>query len=271
MVSRQGSGRVATCRLRLHNHGTRSSNLLSAPKGNIVTRIALLALASGLAIAASAPSQAATLIAGQTGVTATAFDATTRGTQLAIRTESGVAPTIAGRVAEAVYANTLGGLDFYFQIFRTGGTNEIDGFNAGDFTGYTTDVFTDATDNDGAGAIFSTPNNGFLANGTASGSTTTFDRSTSAAVVRGNFGLNGLSNTENSTTYIIRTNATNYALNGFATVNNSTSFNVLSYMPMAATGAVPEPATWAMMMLGFGGMGYAMRRKNKVSTRIRFA
>lgn len=35
--------------------------------------------------------------------------------------------------------------------------------------------------------------------------------------------------------------------------------------------AVPEPETWAMMMLGFGGMGYAMRRKSKVRTRIRFA
>lgn len=37
-----------------------------------------------------------------------------------------------------------------------------------------------------------------------------------------------------------------------------------------ATGGVPEPATWAMMLLGFGGMGYAMRRRTKVSTRVRF-
>ena len=36
-------------------------------------------------------------------------------------------------------------------------------------------------------------------------------------------------------------------------------------------GAVPEPATWAMMMLGFGGLGFAMRRRAKVSTRIHFA
>jgi hypothetical protein len=28
----------------------------------------------------------------------------------------------------------------------------------------------------------------------------------------------------------------------------------------AAQGAVPEPATWAMMLLGFGGVGFAMRR-----------
>lgn len=30
-----------------------------------------------------------------------------------------------------------------------------------------------------------------------------------------------------------------------------------------ATGAVPEPATWAMMLLGFGGMGMTMRRRRK--------
>lgn len=27
------------------------------------------------------------------------------------------------------------------------------------------------------------------------------------------------------------------------------------------SGAVPEPATWAMMLLGFGGIGFAMRRR----------
>jgi hypothetical protein len=33
----------------------------------------------------------------------------------------------------------------------------------------------------------------------------------------------------------------------------------------AASGAVPEPATWAMMILGMGAVGYAMRRSIKVS------
>jgi len=39
----------------------------------------------------------------------------------------------------------------------------------------------------------------------------------------------------------------------------------------AATGAVPEPATWAMMLMGFGAVGFAMRRRQSVATRIRFA
>lgn len=31
----------------------------------------------------------------------------------------------------------------------------------------------------------------------------------------------------------------------------------------ASVGAVPEPATWAMMLLGFGGIGMAMRRSRR--------
>ncbi len=31
------------------------------------------------------------------------------------------------------------------------------------------------------------------------------------------------------------------------------------------SGAVPEPTTWAMMLLGFGAVGYSMRRKRKVT------
>ena len=37
------------------------------------------------------------------------------------------------------------------------------------------------------------------------------------------------------------------------------------------TTAVPEPATWAMMLFGFVGLGYTVRRRPKVSTRVRFA
>ena len=37
------------------------------------------------------------------------------------------------------------------------------------------------------------------------------------------------------------------------------------------TGSVPEPATWAMMVLGFGSSGFVLRRRKKIGTRIRFA
>lgn len=37
-----------------------------------------------------------------------------------------------------------------------------------------------------------------------------------------------------------------------------------------AVAAVPEPASWAMMLVGFGAMGFAMRRR-KVSTTVSYA
>ena len=48
-------------------------------------------------------------------------------------------------------------------------------------------------------------------------------------------------------------------LNYGAGVTDGTS--VLDYASPVFLTAVPEPATWAMMLVGFGGMGVAMRRK----------
>lgn len=38
-----------------------------------------------------------------------------------------------------------------------------------------------------------------------------------------------------------------------------------SVLQLSLSGAVPEPSTWAMMLLGFGVVGYSMRRRPKVS------
>ncbi|KQU53080.1 hypothetical protein ASG67_09565 [Sphingomonas sp. Leaf339] len=37
------------------------------------------------------------------------------------------------------------------------------------------------------------------------------------------------------------------------------------------TAAVPEPTTWAMMVLGMGVVGFAMRRRRAVTTRVTYA
>jgi hypothetical protein len=39
----------------------------------------------------------------------------------------------------------------------------------------------------------------------------------------------------------------------------------------AQVAAVPEPATWALMLLGFGAIGFGMRRRKKPEVRVRFA
>ena len=37
------------------------------------------------------------------------------------------------------------------------------------------------------------------------------------------------------------------------------------------TAAVPEPSTWALMLLGFGAIGFSMRRRRKDVVRVRYA
>jgi len=39
----------------------------------------------------------------------------------------------------------------------------------------------------------------------------------------------------------------------------------------AGVGAVPEPGTWAMLLMGFGGMGVALRRRRRTSTLLQAA
>jgi hypothetical protein len=45
--------------------------------------------------------------------------------------------------------------------------------------------------------------------------------------------------------------------------NSSGAISVENVVKYGAGAAVPEPATWAMMLLGFGGVGAAMRRSRK--------
>lgn len=43
--------------------------------------------------------------------------------------------------------------------------------------------------------------------------------------------------------------------------NNHVYTLTYNYTPAAEVGAVPEPTTWAMMLLGFGAIGFTMRRR----------
>lgn len=55
---------------------------------------------------------------------------------------------------------------------------------------------------------------------------------------------------------------------GFYVINHDNAAG-FAYAGTVAS-AVPEPATWGMMVLGMGAIGSAMRRRQKVSTRVSF-
>jgi hypothetical protein len=76
--------------------------------------------------------------------------------------------------------------------------------------------------------------------------------------------------------YILADAGTTYTSGAFTTASTAggtdfnggfDSFKQLRLQLGAAT-AVPEPATWAMMLLGFGGIGFTMRRGKKQNGRL---
>lgn len=46
----------------------------------------------------------------------------------------------------------------------------------------------------------------------------------------------------------------------------NTAGTITQFTGTAVAGAVPEPATWAMLIAGFGGVGFAMRRRRELRT-----
>jgi len=70
-----------------------------------------------------------------------------------------------------------------------------------------------------------------------------------------NPGISGLTGTKNFTADTIALSA------------SAGSFKVLTGQVVTPpTGGVPEPATWAMMLVGFGGLGAMMRRRRALAT-----
>ncbi|WP_337658629.1 PEPxxWA-CTERM sorting domain-containing protein [Sphingorhabdus sp. Alg231-15] len=67
------------------------------------------------------------------------------------------------------------------------------------------------------------------------------------------------------------------AADSFNTVGNRLNVNFKASAPgdyvrvLTAVPAVPEPATWAMMIGGFGLVGGAMRRRRKLAPKVSFA
>lgn len=63
-----------------------------------------------------------------------------------------------------------------------------------------------------------------------------------------------------------------YWLPGFVAADPRASRNVQFRTSVDAdVAAVPEPATWAMMLFGFSGLRYVLRRRAATGPRVRFA
>ena len=93
------------------------------------------------------------------------------------------------------------------------------------------------------------------------------------------FGNSQLFTASNSSVFGYTNFSTTAVATGTSTVlmfnfQHNPSFFLLdnvSVTPSRVTGAVPEPATWAMMLIGFGAIGVSLRRRRTVSATLKLA
>jgi PEP-CTERM motif len=165
------------------------------------------------------------------------------------------------------------------------------GFETGDFTGFTlsgnlgfTGVDADAASSGNYGAYFGPVNSTGSISQTLSTTTggtyqISFDLSNDGGattfyeVLFGGVSLFSATNapafnfTTFSTTSVASSASTALTFN----FRNDPSFFSLDNVAVTAiapvTGAVPEPATWAMMLIGFGGMGVSLRRRRATAVK----
>ena len=150
-----------------------------------------------------------------------------------------------GTIDELVFedtANTFGSGDLTWIIQVTNDASSSDAIarvTAGNFATFLTDV----GDNGDANAP------------------SLVDRDTPGHTIGFSFAsLGGLLAGETSDLLTIDTNAVRFTTGTLAVIDSQTS-DLNGFAPSA----VPEPSTWAMMMLGFAGLGFAGYRKSRKS------
>lgn len=155
----------------------------------------------------------------------------------------GASGTVSGIMRSAVYMNSGGTLDFYYQYANDPTSDPIHRLTMSSFRNFTTDVGYRLTAigqfTAGAGQV--TPNE---ANRNTSGSVVGFDYDTPTSIPAG----------ATTNTLVIRTNANQWGP-GFASVINGSATTVPSFAP------VPEPASIAALSLGAIALIRRRRRK----------
>lgn len=200
---------------------------------------ALWSLAPSTALA-NVLSPGDTGIAPDTFATPPAFTILTFVSQLAFSTDQPdfVANFFEGVISDPTNVFGAGDLDFIIVVSNLNSFNSFDRVTTSSFAGFKTDV-------------------GYFADFPGI-PPSTVDRPR-AATIGFNF-LGGVPPGSDTAQLAIETNATRFT-SGSLSAFHTGSATITAFAP-----SVPEPSTWAMMLVGFAGLGYAGYRKARQAT-----
>jgi hypothetical protein len=207
-----------------------------------------LAVSAGLALAAAGSAAHATPLA--PGGSAPASSLPVTGTTVASTSGTFVSDLgngdFSGSFVEYVLKGDVYGkndLAWYIEVSNnnTAGASDIDTISASLFAGFATDVGYCVTS--GAGTCH---NEGTVLPSSVS-------RTSNGEAV--DFYVDILPNGSETDWLMIETNALSWTT-GYISVENAGVATVEAFSPLTPS-AVPEPSSWALMLLGFAGLGYA--------------
>ena len=162
--------------------------------------------------------------------------------------------TLAGAGAGQLSENFIDVPPLQFAIFNVDGTPIVNAFTSS----ASSVIFTFLAPITAFGADFASFQDGIVR---------------SSIVINGQTIIPDVAGAENSNTvrflgYTSSTPFTTVTFNG--TVGDGFGIDNVSFSS-AVTAAVPEPGTWALMLTGFGAVGFTMRRRQKVVTQVSYA
>jgi hypothetical protein len=216
------------------------------------------ALAVGVFLAAPA-AHGTILVPGQSGVAPDLFAFLPGATEVGSVSGTFTSNNFTGHYIEEVFADPANGfgandLTWLIQVTNNG-PESILRITASSFAGFMTDV--------GANDLGIIPP-GFM--GGALPDPDTVDRDVTGAIIGFDYPFGLEAGPQPSSMLEIQTNATAFGA-GFLSLSGGTiNIGAATVAGLAPTAAVPELATWAMMLLGFAGLGFAFRQSRKRST-----
>lgn len=229
----------------------------------------LTLLTAGVALAAAFPAAASVTIS--TGVSNTTLAKGGSGTTIYFNGQANgtVVSGVSSNMFLQLTSQTLTSATFDFVINNTSITNTFTPATTSNLSGFGFDSSPDILSGSTTDALYSNTSSGSISNGMKVEFCFTAGPNCAGGA---NGGISAGQTTNGKFTLNYTTLPSAFTLSNFIVRYQNLPQPAGSGIGIPVPGAVPEPATWAMMLIGFGAMGVSLRRsRHRLSRDLRVA